>query len=130
MRSYSKLFEFIPKKEQEKRRAKYNKKMLPFGDEQRKYELSVLRECMDTSLSDEETMYFLFCVKECLYQDDEEFEEAVDFYKTSGLGSALTERDWASFEILASMEQSCSRLEEFPSSAEVLNLVIDKLKSS
>ena len=119
--SFSNLFEFVSKKEAEKRRLKYINKMLPFGEDQRKLEIALLKDCMSSKLRDEERLYFFFCVKECLLQDDEDYDDAISFYRTGKFGSELPDRDWLVMKTLAELELGCTSLEDFPDADDILS---------
>lgn len=108
-------FRSVPKREQVRKEKEYKNRMFPFGDTQQARETEILREILETKLSDTDMLYQLLCVKECLqFPDDEDCAENLAEWRASPLAKRLTAKDRAVFQALAKLEEGCTGLEEFP----------------
>ena len=113
-------FEITSRKEQRNREKRYYKKMFPLGEMQRDRELDVFRQfSVLRGIKEQDLMYQLLCVKECLCQEEEERAEAVRVWRGSVLAKRMTREMQNILIALAELEADCESLEEFPAANEI-----------
>lgn len=113
-------FQFTSRKEQRNKEKRYYKKMFPLGEKQRDRELDVFRQfSVLRDMKEQDLMYQLLCLKECLSQEEEERAEAVRVWRGSILAKRMTREMQNILIALAELEADCESLEEFPTVEEI-----------
>lgn len=114
-------FESVPRKEQERREKQYYKRMFPLGERQKDRELELLRQfSVLRAVKDQDLLYHLVCVKECLQaEEEEEREENLCEWRGSRLAKALSREARNVIIALAVLEEDCESLEQFPSKEQI-----------
>lgn len=113
-------FQFTSRKEQRNKEKRYYKKMFPLGEMQRGRELDVFRQfSVLRDMKEQDLMYQLLCLKECLSQEEEERAEAVRVWRGSILAKRMTREMQNILIALAELEADCESLEEFPTVEEI-----------
>lgn len=108
--------ESVNRKEQRRREEKARQMMFPFGAEQRKAEVQLLRELVTTRARDSDLLYQLFSAKEALRPGEEEEDQAerLKDWLRSHLARGFAPKERAVFWALAELEQSAQSLEDLP----------------
>ena len=113
-------FQFTSRKEQRNKEKRYYKKMFPLGEMQRGRELDVFRQfSVLRDMKEQDLMYQLLCLKECLSQEEEERAETVRVWRGSILAKRMTREMQNILIALAELEADCESLEEFPTVEEI-----------
>ena len=108
--------ESVSRRERERREKKTRQMMFPFGEEQRKAELRLLRELVTTRAQDSDLLFQLFSAKAALRpsEEEEDQEERLKEWLRSHLARGFAPKERAAFWALAELEQSAQSLEELP----------------
>lgn len=110
--------ESVGRKEQAKRETKARQMMFPFGEEQRKAELELLRGLVATRSRDSDLLYQLFSAKAALGPAGEEKEDegqaGLGEWLRSRLARGFTPWERAAFWALAELERPAQSLEGLP----------------
>lgn len=113
--------ESVSRKERVRREEKARQMMFPFGREQRREELRLLRGLVSTRAQDSDLLYQLFSAKAALRpiegdEDGAEQRAALKEWLNSHLARGFTPGERAMFWALAELEQSAQSLEDLPAS--------------
>ncbi|MDL2324353.1 hypothetical protein LJC61_04285 [Ruminococcaceae bacterium OttesenSCG-928-A16] len=113
-------FPFKSKEQREKERIKFQTKVLPFGEPQKKAALLVLKQLAGTKLQDEELLFAFFSAKDKYIsglEDDEALEAAAAAIKKH---PRLTPADKQNVVALVHLEYGIESLDNYPTPQQVL----------
>lgn len=119
-------FQWMSRRDREKKEKKYKEKMFPFGESQRDREKALLKELFHQMKDEDQLLYQLLCAKECLLEEDPDWrEEGLAKWLNSSLMQRFSSEERMTILALACLERECGSLEEFPDRGQVLEKVTE-----